>query len=113
MTSVQQEEDFKMIVQDSVMTSIADLLSADAMQALVSYVPPELLVTSPEEFHSRLSTILHDGAEILEYLILKDLAGRLGIRPPDEDGVNIIEFMEKGRAAALGEKMESPKGDLS
>ena len=99
---MQQDEDFTLAVQESVVTSIQDLLSVDAMQALVSYVPPALLVTSPMEFHAKLSEILHDGAEILEYLILKDLAAKLGIRPPDENDLKLVEFMEEGRAAAHG-----------
>ena len=100
-TPLQQEGDFGMLVSESVMTSIEDLLSRDAMEALVSYVPPRLVVNSPQEFHSKLAEILHDGAEILEYLVLKDLAERLGIQAPTEDNVDIVDFMERGRAAAF------------
>ena len=105
---MQQEEDFTLAVQESVVTSIQDLLSVDAMQALVSYVPPALLVTSPMEFHAKLSEILHDGAEILEYLILMDLAAKLGIRPPDENDLKLVEFMEQGRAA-VHDGAEAPR----
>jgi len=101
MTTLQQEEDFRAVVRESLMTSIGDLLGQDAMEALVSYVPPELLVTSPQDFHSKLAGILHSGAEILEYLIVKDLAERLGIQAPNEHSVNLAEFVERGRDAAL------------
>ena len=101
-TFLGQKGDFRTVVKESVRNSIQDLLSKDAMEALVSFVPPDLLATSPSDFHTKLSEILHDGAEILEYLVLKDLAERLGIKPPAEDDFDIVEFMRQGRTAFGG-----------
>ncbi|MGD0319652.1 MAG: hypothetical protein ABSB56_08150 [Nitrososphaerales archaeon] len=76
-----REEKLRELVRASVTESIRDALGDSAMKALTYYVQPDLLISSPREFHQTLEKIIKDATPTLEYLIVKDLSERLGVQP--------------------------------
>ena len=101
-----QEDKLRELVGASVTESIRDALGDSAMEALTYYIQPDLLISSPKEFHQKLKEIIKDAAPTLEYLIVKDLSERLGVQP--RSGTSDLEgIIQIAKEAMLGGKGES------
>jgi hypothetical protein len=88
---------FEELLEDTIMSSIRDLLGESSMRAILYHVNLERLGSDPRAFDTKLRDLLNAPATIIEEIIVKDLFKRLDLLYSPKGPFDFVRYVDAAR----------------
>lgn len=91
--SVSKRTEFNDLVSMCIETGLSDMLGVNAAKAIFFHIKYDKFNGDPEEFSKKLRSLFNTRADLLERVILRELARRLNIRFSEDEATDFNTFV--------------------
>ena len=86
---------------DSAEATFEAILGRDARLVLSYHIPSSLIGDDPRRFHERLCALVKGPAGTLEYLVVKEVYERLGVRFLENGPLDFLKSIQEAKMVAM------------